>query len=108
MHFFTLDSQNHRRYTQTKLNYNQERFSRRKALAYLLHYVYPEIRKSSDIERPENTRLPSHPELNNADDCGKITLMHFPDSHSKQYSAQTHFTLRDHDDDDDDDTDDSK
>ena len=43
--------------------------------------------------------------MNNADDCGIITLMHFPDSHSKQCRPHSHFTLLDDDDDDDDDDD---
>ena len=46
--------------------------------------------------------------MNNADDCSITTLMHFPDSHSKQRRAQSHFALHDDDDDDaDDDADDS-
>jgi hypothetical protein len=40
--------------------------------------------------------------MNNADDCGVITLMHFPDSHNKQCRAHLHFTLHDDDDGDDD------
>jgi hypothetical protein len=50
--------------------------------------------------------------MNNADNCGIITLMHFPDSHSKQRRAYSHFTLQDDvdggGDEDNDNADDSK